>query len=419
LKYGLIQHGYRLAESPEQADLVIINTCAVREKPAQKVLSALGRLREQRQTRGTLLGVAGCFAQQQKEALLKRVPYLDFVLGTDAVARLPEVLERVASHERVAATDFIDHHHYSFLKACPESSKGKACELVTVMKGCNNVCSYCVVPRTRGREQSRPVDEVVAEVESMAAQGVREVTLIGQNVNSYDGGVDFAELLKRVCAVEGIWRVRFTTSHPTDLSQRLIDAFAEQPKLMPWFHLPVQAGSDRILERMRRGYDVASYLDRVERLRKARPGIALTTDIIAGFPGETEEDFEQTMQLCEKARYENIYAFVYSERPGTIAAVHGKEWGEVPYPDKVRRLERLQARAREISLAYAEALLGKRVEVLVEGPSKTDPEKRFGHTPEGRTVNFEGSAPVGSLVEVEVASVTPSSLSGTERTRLR
>ncbi|HCF56518.1 MAG TPA: tRNA (N6-isopentenyl adenosine(37)-C2)-methylthiotransferase MiaB [Myxococcales bacterium] len=415
----LARAGYEPAGSAESASLIIINTCAVREKPEQKVLSMLGRYREQRESKGTRLAVAGCVAQQRKAELLKRVPYLDLVFGPDMIARLPEMLERIDEGERVCQTTFADRHSYQFPAADPESVRGQVSALVTVMKGCNNVCSFCVVPRTRGREQSRPVDQVLAEVRGMVEAGVREVTLIGQNVNSYAGGVSFAELLRRVCAVDGLWRVRFTTSHPTDLSDELIEVFGELPSLTPQFHLPVQSGSDRILERMRRGYTAADYLRRVARLRQVRPGIALTTDIIAGFPGETEDDFELTFQLCEQVRYENIYSFVYSPRPGTAAMLHEEEWGAVPYEEKVRRLEHLQARAREVSLEYARALVGRRVEVLVEGPSKTDASRLFGRTPESRTVNYEGTSPAGSLVEVEITSATPNAVFGVERARLR
>lgn len=413
----LVRLGYCRTAAPEEADLILLNTCAVREKAENKVLSALGRYREIKLARGTLLGVAGCVAQQEKERLLKRVPYLDFVFGPDAITRLPEVLRQVQEERaRVAETAWIDSSNYVFPRADPETARGKVSEFVTVMKGCDNVCSFCIVPFTRGREQSRPLDEVLAEVRDLVAVGVQEITLIGQNVNSYQGGVDFAELLHRVCGVDGVRRVRFTTSHPTDLSDRLIDAFAALPTLMPHFHLPVQSGSEPILQRMRRGYTVPWYFDRLERLRRARPGIAVTTDIIVGFPGETEEDFQQTMALVERARFENIYAFVYSPRPHTGAARHEAEWGQVPHPVKVARIERLQARAREISLEYAEAQVGREVEVLVEGPSKTNPAKRFGRTPENRVVNFEGRAPAGSFARVDIASASPNAIFGVERT---
>ncbi len=408
--------GWSRAEGPERADLILLNTCAVREKAEQKVLSALGRYREIKEERGSLLAVAGCIAQSQKERLLKRVPYLDFVFGPDAIAKLPEILRRVQVEKaRVAETAWIDSAEYVFPRADPNTSRGKITEFVTVMKGCDNVCTFCLVPTTRGREQSRPVGEVLDEVRALGAVGVREATLIGQNVNSYRGGVDFPELLARVCALEGIERVRFTTSHPSDLSDRLIDAFSELPSLMPHFHLPVQSGSEPILERMRRGYSVATYFDRLDRLRRARPGIAVTTDIIVGFPGETEDDFEKTMELCERARFENIFGFVYSPRPHTAAARHEAEWGHVPYAVKVARLERLQARSRALGLERAEAQRGQEVRVLVEGPSRTNPAVRFGRTPENRVVNFEGRAPAGAVVPVLVERATPNALFGVER----
>jgi tRNA-2-methylthio-N6-dimethylallyladenosine synthase len=407
--------GWSRAEVPELADLILLNTCAVREKAEQKVLSALGRYREMKENRGALLAVAGCVAQSQKDRLLKRVPYLDFVFGPDAIAKLPDILRKVQlERARVAETGWIDSAEYVFPRADPNTARGKVTEFVTVMKGCDNACSFCLVPHTRGREQSRPLGEVLDEVRALGAVGVREVTLIGQNVNSYRGGVDFPELLARVCALEGIERVRFTTSHPSDLSDRLIDAFGALPSLMPHFHLPVQSGSEPILERMRRGYSVAAYFERLDRLRRARPGIAVTTDIIAGFPGETEDDFEKTMELCERARFENVFGFVYSPRPHTAAARHEAEWGHVPHAVKVARLERLQARSRALSLERAEAQRGLEVRVLVEGPSRKNPAVRFGRTPENRVVNFEGRAPAGATVPVKIERATPNALFGVE-----
>lgn len=407
--------GYGQTFEPEQADLILLNTCAIREKAEQKMLSWLGRYRQVKLSRGALIGVAGCVAQQEKDKLLKRVPYLDFVLGPDAIGKLPDILRRVEEENaRVVETAWLDSEEYVFPRADPESSRGKVSEFVTVMKGCNNVCSFCVVPYTRGREQSRDLAEVLAEVRDLAGVGVKEVTLIGQNVNSYRGGCDFAELLRETCAIPGIERVRFTTSHPHDLSDRLIEAFRDLPNLMPHFHLPVQSGSERVLKRMRRDYTIDWYFDRLDKLREARPEIAVTTDIIVGFPGETDEDFELTMKLLERARYDSIYSFIYSPRPRTAALRHEDEWGKVPHEEKIRRLERLQARAREISNEYSQALVGKQVTVLVEGPSKTDPARRFGRTPQNRVVNFEGTAPAGSLVQVEIATANPTSLYGRE-----
>jgi tRNA-2-methylthio-N6-dimethylallyladenosine synthase len=404
---------YRPTPVAEEADLIILNTCSIREKAEDKMLSALGRYRTVKLSRGALIGVGGCVAQQEKEKLLKKVPYLDFVFGPDAIAKLPEIITRVQQErERVVETAWVDSEEYIFPRADPETSRGKVTEFVTVMKGCDNVCAFCVVPHTRGREVSRPFPEVLGEVADLARVGVREVTLIGQNVNSYRGGISFAQLLLRTCEVPGIERVRFTTSHPHDLSDELIEAFRVQPKITPHFHLPVQSGSNPVLKRMRRDYTVAEYLERLEKLRAARPGIAVTTDIIVGFPGETDEDFEATLALTEQVRYENQFSFIYSPRPKTGAALRENEWGLVPHEVKIERLERLQKVQRRICGEYMAAVVGQEVEVLVEGPSKYNPLKRFGRTPENRTVNFDGDAPAGALVKVLVESSTPNQLTG-------
>jgi tRNA-2-methylthio-N6-dimethylallyladenosine synthase len=404
--------GYAPTAEAEQADLILLNTCAIREKAEQKLFSALGRYRQVKVARGALIGVAGCVAQQEKEKLTERVPYVDFVLGPDAIAKLPEILTRVKGRERVVETAWMDSEEYVFPRADPDSARGKVSEFITVMKGCNNVCAFCVVPRTRGREVSRPVAEVMLEISALAKVGVREVTLLGQNVNSYAGGVDFAELLLRAAQVPGISRVRFTTSHPHDLSDALIDAFRAEPKIAPHFHLPVQSGSDPVLVRMRRDYTVEAYLERLAKLRAARPGIAVTTDIIVGFPGETEEDFERTMQLLERVRYDNIYSFVYSARPRTAAIRHEEEWGVLPHEVKVARLERLQTRQAEIGTEVARRSLGQVVEVLVEGPSRTRADLRMGRTPENRVVNFAGDAEAGALAKVKIEGARHNALAG-------
>ncbi|OJT24278.1 tRNA (N6-isopentenyl adenosine(37)-C2)-methylthiotransferase MiaB [Archangium sp. Cb G35] len=404
---------YRPTPVPEEADLIILNTCSIREKAEDKMLSALGRYRTVKLARGTLLGVGGCVAQQEKDKLLKKVPYLDFVFGPDSIAKLPDIIGRVqGERERVVETAWVDSEEYVFPRADPETSRGKVTEFVTVMKGCDNVCSFCVVPHTRGREVSRAFPEVLAEVADLAKVGVREVTLIGQNVNSYRGGISFAQLLLRTAEVPGIERVRFTTSHPHDLSDELIEAFRTQPKIMPHFHLPVQSGSNPVLKRMRRDYTVVQYLERLEKLRAARPGIAVTTDIIVGFPGETEEDFALTLELTEKVRYENQFSFIYSPRPKTGAALKEDEWGSVPHEVKIERLERLQKIQRRISGEHTASQVGQEVEVMVEGHSRYNPAKRFGRTPENRTVNFDGDAPAGAFVKVLVESATPNQLSG-------
>ena len=410
---------YAPTPTAENADLIILNTCAIREKAEEKMLSALGRYRPVKLSRGALIGVGGCVAQQEKDRLLRRVPYVDFVFGPDAIAKLPEILARVEGERaRVVETAWVDSEEYVFPRADPETARGKVTEFVTVMKGCDNVCAFCVVPHTRGREVSRPYTEVLHEVRDLASVGVREVTLIGQNVNSYRGGIDFAQLLLRVAEVPGILRVRFTTSHPHDLSDELIDAFKVQPKIAPHFHLPVQSGSDEVLRRMRRDYTVQQYLGRLAKLRAARPGIAVTTDIIVGFPGETDDDFEATMQLTREVRFESQFSFVFSPRPRTVAARKEPEWGAIAHPVKIARLERLQKLQRSISAEILAPLVGHEVEVLVEGPSRFDPGRRFGRTPENRVVNFDGDAPAGARVSVRIARATPNALAGTERETL-
>jgi tRNA-2-methylthio-N6-dimethylallyladenosine synthase len=397
----------------DNADLIILNTCSIREKAEDKMLSALGRYRQVKLQRGALIGVGGCVAQQEKQKILDKVPYVDFVFGPDAIGKLPDIVSRIEREQvRVVETAWVDSESYVFPQADPKSSLGKATEFVTVMKGCDNVCSFCVVPHTRGREVSRPFPEVLREVARLTTVGVREVTLVGQNVNSYRGGLSFAELLLRTAQVPGVERVRFTTSHPHDLSDELVEAFRVEPKIMPHFHLPVQSGSNEVLVRMKRDYTVAAYLERLGKLRAARPGIAVTTDIIVGFPGETDEDFEKTYALCAEVEYDGQFAFVYSPRPKTVAGLKEQEWGAVPHEVKVKRLERLNALQKQISLKVMSAHIGNTVEVLVEGRSRTNAERRFGRTPHNRVVNFDGDAPVGALVEVRVESASQSALGG-------
>jgi tRNA-2-methylthio-N6-dimethylallyladenosine synthase len=412
------RHDFTRVGSPEDADLILLNTCAVREKAEQKLLSALGRYREVKARRGALIAVSGCVAQQEKDRLLKRVPYVDFVFGPDNIGRLPEMLARAAAgRERFAETGWMDSEEYVFPRADPQAARGRITAFVTAMKGCDNVCAFCIVPHTRGREVSRPAADVLAECAALAEVGVREVTLIGQNVNSYAGGCTFAELLRRVTRIPGVARVRFTTSHPHDLSDALVDAFRDEPRVMPHFHLPVQSGSDPVLARMRRDYTVAGYLERFDRLLAARPGMAITTDFIVGFPGERDEDFEASLALLERARFEQSFSFLFSPRPHTVAALRvngAPEWREVPRELAVARLERLQAAQRRIAAEVLAAQLGREVEVLVEGPSD-EPGERLGRTPENRLVHFaaaERDAPAGALVRVRVTRAGGSSLSG-------
>ncbi len=380
------------------------------------MLSALGRYRAVKLRRGALLGVGGCVAQQEKAKLLARVPYLDFVFGPDAIARLPDILRRVEmDRARVVETAWLESEEYVFPRADPNSSAGKVGEFVTAMKGCDNVCSFCVVPHTRGREVSRAFPDILQEVAGLVDVGVREVTLIGQNVNSLPRGHPTSPSC--CCAWPrclGVVRVRFTTSHPHDLSEELVEAFRLEPRIAPHFHLPVQSGSDGSAQADASRLHRRKYLAKLAALRAARPGIAITTDIIVGFPGETEEDFQATLELTEAVRFENQFSFCFSPRPRTVAGLKEAAWGEVPHALKLERLERLQQLQRRVTEETLAAEVGKRVEVLVEGPSRSNPLRRFGRSPENRSVNFEGNAPAGSRVLVQVTSSSPSSLSGVQ-----
>ncbi|NLH48483.1 MAG: tRNA (N6-isopentenyl adenosine(37)-C2)-methylthiotransferase MiaB [Myxococcales bacterium] len=363
--------GYAPTTDPAAADVVILNTCAVRDKAEQKALSSLGRhkfLREENPAVKFVL--AGCFAQRAARKLWEKYPFIHLVLGTDAISRLPAHLRALEKGRgpiidvEFAATyeeDVADFGDIFPGKGSPVAA------FVTIMRGCNNFCAYCVVPYVRGRERSRPEGEIRREIEQLVGRGVREITLLGQNVNSYglDLGQteDFSGLLRRIHEIDGLARLRFTTSHPKDLSDRLIQCFADLPKLANHLHLPVQSGSDRILAAMRRGYDSAAYLRRIAALRQARPDIALTSDLLVGFPGETDADFRQTMALVEQIRYSNIFSFRYSVRPGTAAS---RLADDVPDKVKIARLEELQALQREITLAGHRELVGKEVVVLVE-----------------------------------------------------
>jgi tRNA-2-methylthio-N6-dimethylallyladenosine synthase len=428
MRESLAAAGWASTEGPETADLILLNTCAIREKAEQKMYSALGRYREEKSKRGALLGVAGCVAQLEKGRILERAPYVDFVLGPDNVGAVAQIAqESMESRQPSLNTAWMDDESYVFPRADPEAARGRPTAFVTAMKGCDNVCSFCVVPRTRGRELSRPYAEVVDEVAALCAVGVREITLIGQNVNSYEGGCDFPSLLRRVGVVPGLERLRFTTSHPQDCSPALLDCFAPSPlgvaPLCPHFHLPVQSGSDRVLERMRRRYTIAEYEAKVARLRSLAPEVALTTDVIVGFPGETEEDFALTLDLVQRVRFENLYAFVYSSRPHTTARLKehegSGEWALVPDAVKDTRLQRIIELQRRLTGARLARLVGTEVEVLVEGLSRTSTRRLSGHTRENRRVNFDGDAPTGSLVGVRIVASSASSLVGEQVALIR
>ena len=407
---------YAVTDCVENADLILLNTCSVRDKAEQKVYSALGRLKEIKEQRaGVIIGVGGCVAQQEGEALLKRVPHLDLVFGTHNIHKLPEIVEQAQTLENrpVETAFYRDPSYMEDPEGATEVQGSKA--FLTIMQGCNKVCSFCIVPHVRGREVSRPSKKILREIESLADRGVVEVMLLGQNVNSYGkmtpGELSFAELLGRVNAVNGIERIRFTTSHPQDLSPELIAAFAELDKLCQHLHLPVQSGSDSVLSRMRRGYTRAEYLDRIERLRARRPEVALSTDIIVGFPGETDDEFGASLELLEQVGYDEIYSFTYSPRPQTVAAKLYDD--DIPDDTKRDRLSRVQSLQREISLRKNRERIGDIEEILVEGRSKLKNGQIMGRTRSNRIVNALGPESLaGALVTARITGATATSLIG-------
>ncbi|MGE0802631.1 MAG: tRNA (N6-isopentenyl adenosine(37)-C2)-methylthiotransferase MiaB [Lautropia sp.] len=408
--------GATLTDDPAEADIVLFNTCSIREKASEKMFSDLGRFRAIKAERpGLIIGVGGCVASQEGAAIVERAPYVDVVFGPQTLHRLPGLLEARRSTGRPQVD--IAFPEIEKFDALPPPRVDGGAAFVSIMEGCSKYCSFCVVPYTRGEEISRPFDDVLLEVTRLADQGVCEVTLLGQNVNAYLGRVDgfdapadFALLLDYVHEIPGIERIRYTTSHPREFSERLIAAHARLPKLAPLVHLPVQAGSDRILAAMKRGYTALEYRSIVRRLRAACPGIGVTSDFIVGFPGETEADFAQTLRLAEDLRFDDAFSFIYSPRPGTPAAALADD---TPAEVKLERLQRLQALIHRQSLAVAEAMVGSRQAVLVEGPSRKDPRELRGKTPNGRTVNFAGDASAtGRIVDVDIVAALSHSLRG-------
>lgn len=406
----LLDQGYRIVERPEEAHVVIVNTCTVRRKPEEKVYSLLGRLECLKEHRLYMkIVVMGCLAEQEGKKLLERFEGVDLVLGPDRILELPEALLRLERGERFTLTGFTDEARQGVL--LPPRVHVKA--YVNIMQGCDNFCTYCIVPYVRGPEKSRPSWEILEEIRLLAERGVKEVTLLGQNVNSYGkkhkGELSFVQLLYKVAEIPGIERIRFTTSHPKDLTGDLILAFKEIPQLCEHIHLPFQAGSNRILERMNRGYTKEEYLRKVERLREAVPEIAITADVMVGFPGETEEDFRETLDLIERVQFDNLFSFKYSPRKGTVAL----QWpDDVPPWVKQRRLEELQSLQREITLRKNKALEGKLCEVLVEGLGEREGQLR-GRTRCNRVVNFQGSQSlIGELVYVKINEGLQNSLRG-------
>ena len=407
---------YERTDCIESADLVLLNTCSVRDKAEQKVYSALGRWKELKEQRDdVIIGVAGCVAQQEGANLLRRVPHLDLVFGTHNIHKLPEMVERVqVSRSRPVEIAFYRDPSYM------EDPDGRiqvegAKAFVTIMQGCNKVCSFCIVPHVRGREVSRPGASIVAEIESLVLRGVKEVMLLGQNVNSYGktqaGELSFAELLSRVNAIEGLQRIRFTTSHPQDLSPELIEAFATLDKLCEHLHLPVQSGADSVLLRMRRGYTRDEYLARMERLRKRCPNVALSTDIIVGFPEETDAEFADTLEMLKQVEYDEIFSFVYSPRPQTVSAKIYDD--NVDDEIKKYRLKEVQNLQREISLRKNRERIGNVEEILVDGKSRLKNGQMMGRTRSNRIVNLTGEETlVGCLLPVRIVGASANSLLG-------
>jgi tRNA-2-methylthio-N6-dimethylallyladenosine synthase len=407
--------GLEPTDDPDQADLILFNTCSVREKAQEKVFSDLGRVRHLKQRNpGVLIGVGGCVASQEGAAIVARAPYVDLVFGPQTLHRLPGMIEaRRRSGRPQVDISFPEIEKFDHL---PPAQVAGASAFVSIMEGCSKYCSFCVVPYTRGEEVSRPFDDVLTEVADLTDRGVKEITLLGQNVNAYRGSMsegevaDLALLLEYLAEMPGLERLRYTTSHPREFTQRLIDAYARVPQLVSHVHLPVQAGSDRILAAMKRGYTVLEYKSIVRRLRSVRPDISIGSDFIVGFPGETERDFAATLELVEEVGFDASFSFVYSRRPGTPAASLADD---TPQEVKLARLQRLQDLIDRQARAIGQAMVGTRQRVLVEGPSRKDPGELAGRTPNNRVVNFRGPPRlIGQLLDVAVTAALPHSLRG-------
>ncbi len=406
--------GLEATSRAEDADLIVFNTCSVREKAQEKVFADLGRVRAlKRANPDLMIAVGGCVASQEGGAIVKRAPYVDVVFGPQTLHRLPELLARRRSTGE-AQVDVSFPEIEKFDRLPPARAEGAAA-FVSIMEGCSKYCSFCVVPYTRGEEVSRPFDDVIAELAALAAQGVKEVTLLGQNVNAWRGEIehqaaDFAELLRYVAEIEGIERIRYTTSHPREFTQRLVDAHAELPALAPHVHLPVQSGSDRVLAAMKRGHSALEYRAIVRRLRKARPDVSLSTDFIVGFPGETEADFEATLKLARELAFDGAFSFLYSPRPGTPAA---ELPDDTPRERKLERLHRLQALLEGQAQAVSASMVGSTQRVLVEGRAKKDAAELAGRTGNNRVVNFSGGPELsGRFAEVRITAALRHTLRG-------
>ncbi|MDX1404685.1 MAG: tRNA (N6-isopentenyl adenosine(37)-C2)-methylthiotransferase MiaB [Woeseiaceae bacterium] len=408
-------HGYALTETPEDADLLLVNTCSIREKAQEKVFSELGRWRAwKRQKPELMIGVGGCVASQEGEGISKRAPFVDLVFGPQTLHRLPQMVDEARrTGEPVIDVSFPEIEKFDRL---PEPRAEGPTAFLSIMEGCSKYCTFCVVPYTRGEEISRPLDDVVTEAVNLAEQGVREINLLGQNVNAYlgpmhDGQIaDLATLIYYIAAIDGIERIRFTTSHPREFTDSLIQAYAEIPKLANFLHLPVQHGSDRILSRMKRGHTALEYKQKIRKLRQARPDISISSDFIVGFPGETETDFEATMQLIADVGFDQSFSFIYSPRPGTPAAGFADD---TPMSVKKERLARLQERIREQAMQISRSMVGSVQSVLVEKPSKKDSRQMTGRSENMRWVNFDADPScIGQFVDVLITEALPNSLRG-------
>ena len=410
-----VSHGLEKTDNPDEADVLLFNTCSIREKAQEKVFSELGRYRDLKKAKPNLIiGVGGCVASQEGSAIRDRAPYVDIVFGPQTLHRLPEMVTQVKL-DRKAIVDISFPEIEKFDKL-PEAKADGPMAFVSIMEGCSKYCSYCVVPYTRGEEISRPFDDIIAEVAGLTKQGVKEIHLLGQNVNDYRGAMhsgdvsDLALLINYVAAIEGVERIRYTTSHPTAFSQNLINAYAEVPQLVDHLHLPVQSGSDRILAAMKRDYTVLEYKSKIRKLKKIRPNICLSSDFIIGFPGETEKDFEDTMNLIHEMNFDNSYSFIFSPRPGTPAAtLHD----DTPMAVKKQRLKILQDRIKLQTFKISESMIGSEQRVLVTGTSKKSQSELQGRTDNSRIVNFKGEpAMVGKMITMKITAAHPYSLRG-------
>ena len=411
--------GYEKTTKVEDADLILFNTCSVREKAQEKVFSDLGRVRHLKELNPDVrIGVGGCVASQEGKVIMSRAPYVDLVFGPQTIHRLPSLLaERQKKGKSQIDISFPEVEKFDNLPTPITTSQSA---MVSIMEGCSKYCTFCVVPYTRGEEISRPFEDVLVEVATLATQGVKEITLLGQNVNAYyyeqdNEIIDFAILLDYVSEVPGVERIRFTTSHPKEFSAALIDSYRKLPKLVDHVHLPVQSGSDRVLEAMKRGYTRADYIKIIDDLKLARSTVSISSDFIVGFPGETASDFDDTMSLVDEVNFDGSFSFMYSPRPGTPAAALPSH---VPLPIKKQRLSQLQDKLSENAFRFNQRMIGSEYDVLVEGVSKKDPSKLSGRTNSNKVINFEGQERlIGHTVKIEVTEALPNSLRGNVITR--